>query len=173
MKRWKLLQKLIYTNRSRLTLNTRTWSNMNYIQLWKLWNQFFANFSFWCWLKSSENRKGSWNHKIRRLAGVCIRYWKVRLAGIFYINCRFAIFQTTKQLIQYTVLEIQFRSLKYTAVIRLRKNLETFNSYPIDNKVKTVCWCKQPTSNSFQTPQTVYTYSNCTIDQLLHCWKMF
>lgn len=92
MKRWKLLQKLMYTNRSRLTLNTRAWSNMNYIQPWKLWNQFFTNFIFWCCLKSSENRKGFWNHKIRRLTGVCIRYWKVRLAGIFYINCRFAKF---------------------------------------------------------------------------------
>ena len=51
------------------------------------------------------------------------------------------ILQTTEQLIQYTVLEIQFRSLKYTTVIRIRKNLETFHSYPNDNgsdKAKTV-----------------------------------
>ena len=33
------------------------------------------------------------------------------------------ILQTTEQLIQFTVLEIQFRSLKYTSVIRIRKNL--------------------------------------------------
>ena len=81
--------------------------------------------------------------------------------------------QTIEQLMQYTVLEIQFRSVKHTTVLRIRKNLETFHSYPSDNKARTVCWCKQPTSNSFQTLQTVYTYSNCTTDQVLYCWEMF
>ena len=38
--------------------------------------------------------------------------------------------QTTKLLIQYTVLETQFPSLKYTTVIEIRKNLQNFNSYP-------------------------------------------
>ena len=33
------------------------------------------------------------------------------------------ILQTIEQLIQYTLLEIQFRSFKYTDVIRIRKNL--------------------------------------------------
>ena len=33
------------------------------------------------------------------------------------------ILQTTEQLIQFTVLEIHFRSLKYTTLIRIRKNL--------------------------------------------------
>ena len=40
-------------------------------------------------------------------------------------------------------------------------------------KVRTVFWCKQPTSNSFETFQTLYTYSNCMINQLLYCWQMF
>ena len=40
-------------------------------------------------------------------------------------------------------------------------------------KVRVACWCKQPTSNSFETLQTVYTYSNCMINQLLYCWQMF
>ena len=56
-------------------------------------------------------------------------------------------------------------------VLKTYKNLEIFHSYPSDNKARTVCWCKQPTSNSFQTLQTVYTYSICTIDQLLSCWE--
>ena len=52
------------------------------------------------------------------------------------------------------------------------------HSIPIVNaiasyKVRTVFWCKQPTSNSFETFQTVYTYSNCTINQLSYCWQMF
>ena len=73
------------------------------------------------------------------------------------------ILQRTKQLIQYIVLEIQLRSLKYAAAIRFRKN------FPFPSKgykARTVCWCKQPTSNSFQTLQTVYTCSNCMINQL-------
>ena len=35
------------------------------------------------------------------------------------------------------------------------------------------CWYKQPTSNSFETLKTVYTYSNCMMNQLLYCWKGF
>ena len=77
------------------------------------------------------------------------------------------ILQTTKHIIQYTVLEIQFRSLNYTTVIRICKNLSNFPFLPSNNKARTVCRCKQPFSNSFQTLQTVYTYSNCPVDQLL------
>ena len=36
------------------------------------------------------------------------------------------VLQTIKQPIQYTVLDIHFRSLKYTAVIRIWKNLSNF-----------------------------------------------
>ena len=60
--------------------------------------------------------------------------------------------------------------LKYAAAIRFRKN------FPFPSKgykARTACWCKQPTSNSFQTLQTVYNYSNCTINQFLYCWQMF
>ena len=51
------------------------------------------------------------------------------------------------------VLEIHFRSLKYTAVIRIRKNLSNFpfKRYEAIRRLATVCWCKQSTSNSFQT----------------------
>ena len=61
----------------------------------------------------------------------------------------------------------------YDTIIRIRRNLSNLLFLPSDNKVRIVCRCKQPTSNSFQTLQTVYTYSNGTIDQLLYCWKMF
>ena len=37
------------------------------------------------------------------------------------------ILQTTKQLIQFVVLEIQFRSLKYMTVISIRKNLSNIS----------------------------------------------
>ena len=40
-------------------------------------------------------------------------------------------------------------------------------------KVRAVCWCKKPISNSFETLQTVYTYPNCVINQLLYCWQCF
>ena len=41
-----------------------------------------------------------------------------------------AIIQTTKELIQYTVIQIQFQSLKYTVVIRIRKHLSNFPFRP-------------------------------------------
>ena len=50
-------------------------------------------------------------------------------------------------LIQYTILEFQFRCIKCKAVTRLRKNFEQLFTY----KVITVCWCKEPTSKGFQT----------------------
>ena len=61
------------------------------------------------------------------------------------------ILQTIEQLTQYTILEIHFRSLEYTAVIRLRKSLSKFSFLSSRYKAIIVCWCKQPTSNSFQT----------------------
>ena len=95
------------------------------------------------------------------------------LSGISGNSEQKTILHTTKQLIQYMVLGIQFRSLKYTAVIRIRKNLSNFPFIPKRYKARSLCWCKQPASNSFQTLQTIYTYSNCTIDQLLYFWQMF
>ena len=61
------------------------------------------------------------------------------------------ILQIIEQLIQYTVLEIHFGSLKYTAVISIRKNLSNFLLLFKWYKAITMWWCKQPTSNSFQT----------------------
>ena len=83
------------------------------------------------------------------------------------------VLQTIEQLMQYTVLEIQFRSLRHTAVMRIRKNLSNFPFLFKRYKEITVCRCKKPTSSSFETLQTVYTFSNCTINQLLYCWEMF
>ena len=84
------------------------------------------------------------------------------------------ILQTTKQLIQFRVLEIQFRPLKYISAIRIRKK---FEQHPIPIQAIATrpeqCWWKKPTSNSFETLKTVYTYSNCMINQLLYCWNNF
>ena len=50
-------------------------------------------------------------------------------------------------------------------------SIPDLHSYPTDSyKARTVCWCNQSTSNSFETVQTVYAYSNCMINQLLYCW---
>ena len=74
------------------------------------------------------------------------------LSGISGNSEQNIILQTIEQLMQYTVLEIQFRSLKYKAAIRIRKNFATFHSYPSDTyKAIIVGWCKQPSLNSFQT----------------------
>ena len=50
------------------------------------------------------------------------------------------------------VLEIHFRSWKYTAVIRIHKNLSNFpfKRYKVIKWLATVCWSKQSTSNNFQ-----------------------
>ena len=48
------------------------------------------------------------------------------------------------------ILEIHFWSLKYTAVIKLCKYLSNFPFLSTWYKAITVCWCKQPTSNSFK-----------------------
>ena len=45
------------------------------------------------------------------------------LSGISGNSEQKTILQTTEQLMQFMVLEIQFRSLKYMTVIRIRKNL--------------------------------------------------
>ena len=50
------------------------------------------------------------------------------------------------------IMPIHFQSLKYTAVIRICKNLSNFPFLSKWNKAGiTVFWWKQPTSNSFQT----------------------
>ena len=45
------------------------------------------------------------------------------LSGISENSEQKTILQTTEQQIQFAVLEIQFRSLKYMSAIRIRKNL--------------------------------------------------
>ena len=61
------------------------------------------------------------------------------------------ILHAIEQLIQFIVLDIHFRSLKYTAVIRISKNLSNFRFLSKRYNAITVCWCKRATSNSFQT----------------------
>ena len=45
-------------------------------------------------------------------------------------------------------------------------------SIPIDSRRELYVDVNKPLQNSFQTLQTVYTYSNCILNQLLHCWQM-
>ena len=73
----------------------------------------------------------AWN--AQRFAIVCVLFFLVflpALSGILGNSEQKAILQTTKELIQYTVLQIQFRSLKYTTVIRIRKHLSNFPFRP-------------------------------------------
>ena len=49
------------------------------------------------------------------------------------------LLQITEQ--QYTLLEIQFSSLKYTAVNRMDKVLSNFPLLSKRNKARSVCWC--------------------------------
>ena len=75
------------------------------------------------------------------------------LSGISGNSERKIVLQTIEQLIQYMVLEINFRSLKYTAVIRIGKNLSNFPFKRCEaiRRLAAVCRCKQSTSNIFQT----------------------
>ena len=83
------------------------------------------------------------------------------------------ILQTTEQLIQYIFLEIQFRSLKYRAVFRIGNNLSNFPFLSKRYEARTMCWCIQPTPNSLQTLQTLYTCSNCMRNQYCIANKCF
>ena len=91
------------------------------------------------------------------------------LSTVFVLDIKLLRFS----FMQYTVLEFQFRSVKYTVVTRLRKNFEQL-FIPIqaihgDYSV----WSEQPTSQSFQTClYYAYTYSNYRINQLLYCWQI-
>ena len=80
-------------------------------------------------------------------------YWGIQSKKLFYRPSNS----------EYMVLEIHFRSLKYTAVIRICKNLSNFpfkryetirqlvTAWNYNSSMATMCWCKQPTWNSFQT----------------------
>ena len=72
-----------------------------------------------------------------------------------------------------------FRDSVHVLKIYGRWDTQKFEQPPISiqaiatYKTRIVCWCKQPTSNTFETLQTVNNYSNCMINQLLYCWGMF
>ena len=89
------------------------------------------------------------------IACVLLLVFLPTLSGVSGNSEQKTILQTIKQLIQYTVLEIQLLLLGYAKI------WATFPTQLI--RRQELCWCKQPTSNNFQTLQTVYTYSNCTI----------
>ena len=78
------------------------------------------------------------------------------------------ILQTNKQLLQYTVLEIHFRSLKYMVVTRIRKHFEQ-PSIPIQAIQGDSVDVNNPLQTVFKRVYTVYTYSNYMINQSLYC----
>ena len=85
-----------------------------------------------------------------------------------YSNNRSKVdFEYPKQLREYTVLEFQFRSVKCTVVTKISSN------FPLLSKRQLQC---SDVNNSlqkvFKRVYTIYTYSNCTINQLLHCWQI-
>ena len=86
--------------------------------------------------------------------------WLPALSGIAGNSEQKNILHTTEQLIQYTVLGIHFRSLKYTTVIGIRTKLSNFL---LSKRCKaiTVSWCKQPNSNIFQA--CLYLFKSITI----------
>ena len=74
-------------------------------------------------------------------------------------------------MIQNTVLEFQFRSVKYMVVTRLHKNFEQLSipiqaiqgNYSVPSDVN------KPLQNIFKRVYTICTYSNGKINQFLHC----
>ena len=105
----------------------------------------------------------SWHHRLLRLPEThkalqlpvffFLLFFLPALSRILGNSKQKIILQTIEQLIQYMVLEILFRYLKYTVVIRIRKNLRNFpfKQYEVIRRLATLCLCKQSTSNSFQT----------------------
>ena len=78
------------------------------------------------------------------------------LSGISGNSEQKTILHTTKQLIQYMVLGIQFRSLKYTAVIRIRKNLSNFPFIPNDTRRDHCVDVNNPLQTVFNTSNYIY-----------------
>ena len=108
------------------------------IQIWK-----FEDSVECCLLRLHETHKALQSSAFFFLLWLCqpyLEYQRIRSKKLF----------SRPLLIQHTVLEIQFRSLKYTAVIRIRKSMSNFPFLSKRYKAITVCQCKQTTSNSFQ-----------------------
>ena len=93
----------------------------------------------------------SWNTKHFTIACLLLLVNLPAWRGILRNSEQEIILHTIEQLTKYAVLGIQFWSLKNTVVIRICKNLSNFLFLSKRFKAITVCWCKQPTSNSFQT----------------------
>ena len=78
------------------------------------------------------------------------------LSGISGNSEQKTIFKTIKQLIQYTVLETHFWSLKYTPAIRIAKIWAAFRSYPSDTRRLECVDVNNPPQTVFKHVYTVY-----------------
>ena len=113
-----------------------------------LWTMYYGPYNnLWNFqIKRKETKQLS-----QRFAIACVLVTLPALSGRSGNFEQKAFLQAIEQLIQYTVAKIQFQCLKFTTVIRIRKNLSNFPFLSKQFQVITVWWCKQPTSNSFQT----------------------
>ena len=84
-----------------------------------------------------------------------------------YVFC----FVKKRKLFEYTVLEIQFQSVKYMVVTRIRKNFEQLLILVQAIQGDYVVQCvdvNNPHQTVFKRVCIVYIYSNCMIN-LLYC----
>ena len=93
--------------------------------------------------------------------------------AIFAFQFLKPILQTITHLIQYTVLGIQFWSVKWTTV-RYAK-IRAFSFIPI-KRCNQLQWLGYIKTNRFKMSlnvfSTTYTYSNCIVYRLFYCWKI-
>ena len=164
---FKFCEKILQVNRTverfrlRSTLNT----------LLKLFYCFFNSFDDLRWFHCvCVKRKLLWNwlcssspSSSRDFASV------IRNIGKFGAKNYFTDHQTANT-------NYRFRDsvlvLKIHVVIWIPKNLSSILFQAIATRWEQ-CWCKQPTSSSFGTLKTVYTYLNCMINRLLYCGNNF
>ena len=108
-------------------------------------------------------------YRFLKLCIFCLFSWKTNFSSF----CGFCFFLFVLRF-EYTVLDIQTRSLKYTTVSRIREHCEQLFILIKAMQAITVIRWKQTTSKSFETCSILYTdiYSNCIVYQLFCCWKI-
>ena len=111
----------------------------------------------------------SWNTKHFIIACLLLLVNLPAWRGILRNSEQKIILHTIEQLTQYTVLGIQFWSLKNTVVIRICKY---FYSYLSDSRRLQCADVNNQLQTVFKRVYTVYTYSDSMINQLLYCWQM-
>ena len=93
--------------------------------------------------------------------------------AIFTFQFLKPILQTIIHLMQYTVLGIQFWSVKWTTVRYAKIRAFSFIAIKRCNKLQ---WLGYMKTNHFKMLlnvfSTTYTYSNCIVYRLFYCWKI-